>query len=92
MEKVLTGICVWKEEPIRYYMIRHLAGGITDAYGILVEFKEERAVIEHISPVRKKVQDLLECMRKGMVTPVSVPDIVEDWLIGESLQREWILR
>ena len=50
-------------------------------YGILVEGVGDREVIHGITASRLRIQTLLERLVRGRVTPVSVRDVVEDWLL-----------
>ena len=43
-------------------------------------YSEEEAEFHDISTDEKKVSDLLECLIKNAVTPISLPYIIEDFL------------
>ena len=82
MEKYPVGEAVLGEERIRYYLVQDSFNGNQVSYGIAVELGKEQVVIENLSNSDRRVRTLLSCMERGTVTPVSVPDIVEDWLAG----------
>jgi len=85
MKILLTGVSILNGEPIRYYMIEETTKKDADSYGIMVEFKGEQTKVRKLSSSEKEIQVLLEQMRKGIVTPVSVPDVAEDWLVGNRI-------
>lgn len=67
--------------PIEYSLISDLSDVGIETYGILVQLGDERVVIHDLSSSPDEVQKLLVCMANGAVSPVSVHDIVEDWLL-----------
>lgn len=67
--------------PVRYYLLADGSGNERWMYGILVEGVGDREVIHGITASRLRIQTLLERLVRGRVTPVSVRDVVEDWLL-----------
>ena len=53
----------------------------TAGYGVLVELAGEQAAVPGITPSRSEAVALLGLLARGTVTPVTVMDIVEDWLL-----------
>ena len=80
MKTYLTGEALLGTESIRYYLIESPFLGKIPSFGIVVEFRGERIVIKDLAFSEQQVRGLLERMKHGTVTPVSVRDIVEDWL------------
>ena len=76
MRRVYIGSACCGEVPVRYFM---LTSG-RDRYGILVEKGAERVEIPSLAGSRRRVRELLDRMLRGAVTPVTVRDVVEDWL------------
>lgn len=66
-----------EEQPSVSYAL--LAG--EDGYGVCVSNGEETVEIHGIAPSRERVSQLLGLLMRGRVTPVTVRDIVEDWLL-----------
>lgn len=62
---------------MRYYLLEE-AG---DSFGIQVEMGEEAAAVPDLSPSRQRVRELAEALVRGSVTPVSLRDVVDDWLL-----------
>lgn len=81
MRRRLIATAQCRGRPVRYYL---LADGVRDGkrmYGILVERGGDQELIPEIAPSRWRVQALLERLARGRVTPVTVRDAVEDWLL-----------
>lgn len=66
--------------PIYYYLTEETKDGVK-SYGVLVKFKERHAYIPNLAPSRNLVQSLLETLIAGAVTPLTVHDIIDDWLL-----------
>ncbi len=66
---------------VRYYLLVNAASGGSRMYGILIEGGGSQEKIPAITPSRRRIQSLLEQLVQGCVTPVTVRDVVEDWLL-----------
>lgn len=53
-----------------------------DRYGIAVSLNGEQTVVEHIVGSQALILSLLQSMERGCVTPVSVRDIIDDFLLS----------
>ena len=64
-----------------YALTERTEDGITQ-YGIAVRLAEtgEEAIVEGISPNREAVEALLEAVSEGGVTPVTLLDVVYDFI------------
>ena len=81
MHRTLMGTAAIRQGMFFYYL---LAGGCVsgrECYGILVEYLGEQAAVWNISSSKEAVESLLMRMQRGSVTPVSVLDVVEDWIL-----------
>jgi len=65
---------------LRYYLLRSMEP--QRGYGICVTCGSDAALIPEITSSEAEVRQLLGAMIRGRVTPVTVRDIVEDWLCG----------
>ena len=52
-----------------------------ETYGVLVEYLTQRTEVPGITVFRRRAEALLELLRRGRVTPVTVRDVMEDWLL-----------
>lgn len=66
---------------MRYYLLVDVGKNGSRMYGILIEGGGSREMIPGITPSRLRIQSLLERLARGRVTPVTVRDVVEDWLL-----------
>ncbi len=68
------------------YRITEVVGRVTiegqtyPTYGIRIQSDEGCAVAEDISTDRQAVRALRRRMRKGHLSPLHLPDAVDDWL------------
>lgn len=51
-----------------------------DRYGVAVEMGEERTAVPHITGDRGRAEAFLAQLQRCQVTPVSLMDVVEDYL------------
>lgn len=72
------------ETPVRYYLLaEHLPGGKTD-YGLRLAVPDgDSAELRGLTFSSRAIRELLDRLMRCDVTPVSLRDIVEDWLISE---------
>jgi len=81
MQVTFVGKTVLLGNLIRYYLVSECSGERASSFGVLVRYRDEQVVLSDISPHRGEMQHLLCRMLRGAVTPVAVPDVVEDWLL-----------
>lgn len=78
--------CLWelrscKGAPIHYYLLVETLENGVETYGVLVEYLTQRTEVPGITVFRHRAEALLELLRRGRVTPVTVRDVMEDWLL-----------
>ena len=78
MRKLLVGAAECKGAPIHYYLLVETLENGVETYGVLVEYLTE---VPGITVFRHRAEALLELLRRGRVTPVTVRDVMEDWLL-----------
>jgi len=81
MQVTFVGKTAILGDPIRYYLVSECGRKRKSSFGLLVRYRDEQVVLTDISPHRGEMQRLLRRMLRGAVTPVAVPDVVEDWLL-----------
>lgn len=79
MNVKLSGEAEVQGQTLRYYLLN--SGGAH--YGILVTGREEGVAVSNITVSKEEICQLLEQMARCRVTPVTVMDVVEDWLCRE---------
>ncbi len=82
MRALLIGQRQLQEKPIRYYLLAEDCGSFTESYGVRIEHDSEEAAIPGITMSQVKIQLLMETLINGIVTPVGLRDVVEDWLLA----------
>ena len=72
------------ELPVRYYLLaEQLPGGKVD-YGLRLAVPGgDSAELRGIKVSSSAIRQLLSCLMRYEVTPMSLRDIVDDWLISE---------
>jgi len=69
-----------------YLLVEEVTGGkglICENYGVKISSDDENGdqiAIENITMSFNKIEQLLKLLADNFVTPVSLPDILEDWL------------
>ena len=74
-----TGCCCG--ETVKYYLLEDAAGSIAEQYGISLECGKEQATLPGITVSQSRILSLLDTLISGSVTPVTLQDVVEDWLL-----------
>ncbi|MDD3347139.1 DUF6514 family protein [Oscillibacter sp.] len=67
---------------IQYYLLVQESTGGMETYGVSVECGEEQDLLPDLTISKWRVSALLEMLARGSVTPVTLRDIVEDWLLA----------
>ena len=81
MRKLLVGAAECKGAPIHYSLLVETLENGVETYGVLVEYLTQRTEVPGITVFRHRAEALLELLRRGRVTPVTVRDVMEDWLL-----------
>ncbi len=66
--------------PMRYYLLEEETEEMGTCYGVVLQCGDETAAIPDITVSRQSAVTLLEALIRGCVTPVTVRDVVDDWL------------
>jgi len=81
LRRIPMGTAKCKNSIISYYVIaEELEQGI-ETYGALIEYDGESAIVRNVTLSQRRVTDLLTSLRRGCVTPSTLPDIVYDWIL-----------
>lgn len=65
---------------VNYFLITEFIQDGKLVYGFRLNYGEEEIMIRNLTSSFEAVRKLLDMLVCGEVTPVTVPDIVEDWL------------
>ena len=81
MDRYFMGsVCVQKMN-IQYFLLKEYFEGQEGHYGVSVELEGEQVTVRQITTSCKEIRELLDLLVRGQVTPVTVRDVVEDWLL-----------
>lgn len=80
MRRLLVGEAQCRASKARYYLLEEDAGN-PGAYGVQIELDGEEASVPALSPSRQRVLELADALVRGVVTPVGLRDVVDDWLL-----------
>ena len=81
MRRIFMGTARCQELPVRYYLLAEDREDGTETYGIGVEYAGETAEIPNITPLQYRIQKLAQMLIRGLVTPTTLHDVTEDWLL-----------
>ena len=82
MRRILMGTAWCHDLPVQYYLLAEAREDETEVYGIGVEYAGERLEIPNITPFQHRIQKLAEALMQGCVTPTTLRDVAEDWLLA----------
>lgn len=81
MERTLAGGSECLGLPIRYYLLRERSEDGTALYGVAAEYDGEEESIPDVTSEKAGITALIGILRRCGVTPVTMRDVVEDWLL-----------
>lgn len=67
-------------DPIYYELLAEDWKADTECYGLRIRRGGETAEIAGLTVSQRRIQELLESLVRGAVTPVVLRDVVEDWM------------
>ena len=82
MRRIFVGTALCQDLPVQYYLLAEDGEDGTETYGIGVEYAEETAEIPNITPFQHRIPKLAEAPMQGCVTPTTLWDVAEDWLLA----------
>ncbi|MCI9609674.1 MAG: hypothetical protein HFG07_05595 [Oscillibacter sp.] len=80
MRRLLVGEAQCRASKARYYLLEEDAEN-PGAYGVQIELDGEEASVPDLSSSRQRVLELADTLVRGVVTPVGLRDVVDDWLL-----------
>ena len=80
MRKLLVGESQCRAFPARYYLLE----GEEGSYGVQIEMKGESAAAPDLRPSRQRVKEFAERLVRGTMTPMTLRDVVDDWLLEDT--------
>ncbi len=81
MRRILVGAVRYRDLPAQYYLLAEDREDETEVYGVGVEYAGETAEIMNITLSQHRIQELEGVLIRGLVTPVTLRDVTEDWLL-----------
>lgn len=81
MQREFIGTVKCRDFEVRYYLLAEFSE-LGRLYGVGMERDGEGVDLPAITPSRMRAQALLKDLMWGQVTPVSLRDVVEDWLLS----------
>ncbi len=81
MRRILVGSVLHQERQAQYYLLAESLEEGMEVYGVGVEYGGEAAEIPNITPSQQRIQQLEEVLVRGVVTPATLRDVAEDWLL-----------
>ena len=82
MRKLPMGAVECRGFPIHYALLVETLEDNAEVYGISVEYRAEEVTLPAVTACRRKAEELLALLRRGSVTPATVQDVAEDWLLA----------
>ena len=79
MQLTLEGCASCRNLSIQYFLVTESEPDGQRKYGICVRCGEDVETVSGLTASLRRVQELLNLLMRGVVTPVTVMDIVEDW-------------
>lgn len=89
MQKIYAGSRACRDHSGReyrfdYYILIeeiHAGGLCCEHYGVLVrDGSGNRSAVPGITPCRSRLEGLLALLMDNVVTPIDLPDVIQDWL------------
>ena len=77
----LEGEAGCRANPVYYYLLTNSQEHGERQYGVAIAYGEMWEAVPNLTSFRTRAQSLLETLIRGKVTPVSLRDIVDDWLL-----------
>lgn len=81
MRSVFMGSRRLSGEILTYHLLIEEVEDLGENYGVLLEGFGQTAAVCGITVLQNRALALLEQLRHGAVTPASLRDVVEDWLL-----------
>ena len=81
LKTLFMGTSPCGETEVAYYLLAEESEGNGGQYGLRVEYGAETETILKITESQCAILELLAALARGAVTPVTVRDVVEDWLL-----------
>ena len=70
------------KQPVSYYLVTEDYEDFGERYGVRVENDSESETICGITVSQTGIFELIAALMAGRVTPTTVRDVVEDWLLA----------
>lgn len=81
MRRVLVGEARCRASRACYYLLEGVSEEAGRSYGVEIRMGRESASAADLSPSRQRVEALARALVRGAATPLTLRDIVDDWLL-----------
>lgn len=81
MQRILIGKTEVLGQLTSYYLLRETAGAL-EYYGVEIARGTERGRVKRIAVSGDRMWDFAEQLMKSGVTPTTLRDVIEDWLLA----------
>lgn len=83
MRSLLFGRKEICHQPMDYYLLTETCGNLCESYGIEISCENgDDALVRGITLSQSKILVLLSMLMEYAVTPVTLKDVVEDWVLA----------
>lgn len=82
MREFLVGETSLLGAPVEYYLLAEEYGTQGESYGVRIQKGKEGAIVRGITWSQRKIMALLAVLIKCAVTPTTLRDVVDDWLLA----------
>ena len=79
MKQIFFAAADFSGSPIHYHLLITRTGELTQ-YGVCADWRREEVSIPELSTREEAVLELLDALRRGVVPPLALRDVVDDWL------------
>lgn len=81
MRRIFVGTGSCGTEKLSYYLLAEDVGEAVENYGVQVDGLGETAAIRCVTLSQVHAQTLADSLMRNGVTPISIRDVVDDWLL-----------
>jgi len=82
LRAIYFGKCQILQKQIEYYLLADEFGHIGESYGVRIDCDNgETASVRGITLSQSRIQVLMDMVLRNTVTPSTLRDVVEDWIL-----------
>ena len=81
MREIFIGERYIEDQRYEYYLLAETGENDWEQYGVKIEGGGDGAALREVTVSQRDIQDLGALLMDFLVTPVTLRDVVEDWLL-----------